>query len=297
MMTHVDLRRRETDDPPAGIVSTLILRRIDAWGAAAVSAAIVLIIHDAVAPRTTGLLASIALLYWFGYTINDYFDAPFDACDDDKARSNFFVSHTIAPKVLAIVAVAVSVCLLAAFATFGVWGLAAFAIANLAMWGYSAPPIRLKSRPGLDLITHGLFVLTFPYLVALLLVDVSWTRLDGLLLGLIFLTSVGGQLSQQIRDFDVDSRTDLNFTTTVGITTSILWLRVTTVVTVLIAVLAIAQGVIPGVVIVLGLVCLPVMFNRVTARPGRKPSVQPSRWVAIAALLYSTVVVRSSLLN
>ena len=55
--------------------------------------------------------------------------------------------------------------------------------------------MRLKSRPGLDLVTHGFFVLTFPYLMALLLVELSWTRLDWLLLGLVFLASVSGQLS------------------------------------------------------------------------------------------------------
>ncbi len=110
------------------------------------------------------------------------------------------------------------------------------------MWSYSAPPMRLKSRPGLDVVTHGFFVLTFPYVMALLLVELSWTRLDWLLLGLVFLASSAGQLNQQIRDFDVDSCTDRNFTTTVGIKTSILWLKVTTVLTVLIASVAIARG-------------------------------------------------------
>ena len=155
--------------------------------------------------------------------------------------------------------------------------------------------MRFKSRPGLDLVTHGFFVLTFPYVMALLLVELSWTRLDWLLLGLVFLASSSGQLNQQIRDFEVDSCTDRNFTTTVGIRTSILWLKVTTVLTVLIASVAIARGVIPGVLVILGLLCLPVVFNRLTARPGRTPSPQPNRSVAIASLMYCSVVLCHSL--
>ena len=290
MTTRVDVTPIGTCKAPAGLVSTLIVRRIDAWGAAAISAGMALIVHDAVAPRTTGLLASIALLYWLGYFLNDYFDAPLDVCDEEKAKSNFFVIHVVAPRLFALVVAAVSLSLLVVFAQFGPRGVAVFALGNVAMWSYSAPPMRLKSRPGLDLVTHGFFVLTFPYVMALLLVELSWTRLDWLLLGLVFLASFSGQLNQQIRDFDVDSCTDRNFTTTVGIRTSILCLKVTTVLTVLIASVAIARGVIPGVLVILGLLCLPVMFNRLTARPGRAPSPQPNRSVAIASLMYCSVV-------
>ena len=105
-------------------MSTLIVRRIDAWGAAAISAGMALIVHDAVAPRTTGLLASIALLYWLGYFLNDYFDAPFDACDEAKAKSSFFVIHAVAPRLFALVVAAVSLSLLVAFAQFGPRGVA-----------------------------------------------------------------------------------------------------------------------------------------------------------------------------
>ncbi len=297
MTTRVDVRLRDTYDAPAGLVSALIVRRIDAWGVAAISAGTALIVHDAVTPRAIGLLASIALLYWLGYLINDYFDAPFDACDEHKAKSNFFIIYPVAPELFAIAVAAVSLCLLVAFARFGMRGLVVLAVGNLAMWSYSAQPMRLKSRPGLDLVTHGLFVLTFPYSVTLLLAELSWTRLDWLLLGIFFLTSFSGQLNQQIRDFEIDSRTDRNFTTTVGIRTSILWLKSTTVLTTLIAGLAIAGGVIPGVLIVLGLLCLPVLFDRLTARPDRKPSAQPSLSVAIAALAYCSLVFCHSLLR
>ena len=76
---------------------------------------------------------------------------------------------------------------------------------------------------------------------------------------------------------------------------AILWLKVTTVLTVLIASVAIERGVIPGVLVILGLLCLPVVFNRLTARPGRTPSPQSDRSVAIASLMYCSVVLCHSL--
>lgn len=291
-----------------GLLSTLVVRRVDAWGNAAISAGIALVVHDIVTPQTIGLLACIALLYWLGYFINDYFDAPFDACDEHKARSNFFVVHTVPPNLFAIVVAAVSLGLLAAFATFGVLGVAVLALGNVAMWGYSAPPMRLKSRPGLDLIVHALFVLTFPYCVVLLLAEVTLGRLDWLLLGIIFLASLAGQLRQQIRDFDVDSRTDVNFTTTVGLRTSVLLLRGTTTVTVIIASLAIAGGMAydglfdvdlyaVAVLLILALLCLPVLVDRATAQSGRPESGQQGLPVAMVALTYYGVVLVHSLLR
>jgi hypothetical protein len=130
---------------------SLFLRRADAWGPAPVCAGFGLILHDAVTPQTTLLLIAIACLYWFGYAINDYCDAALDAHDEHKARENFFVHHPVPGKVLVLAAVAIDAMLLGVFAMFGMMGVVLFAIGNLAMWGYSARPMRLKSKPGLDL--------------------------------------------------------------------------------------------------------------------------------------------------
>ena len=47
------------------------------------------------------------------------------------------------------------------------------ALSLLVMWTYSGRPFRLKSRPGLDLLTHALFVESYPYMVTLLLLGVT----------------------------------------------------------------------------------------------------------------------------
>lgn len=279
-------------DPALRIIARLTLRRIDAWGPAAISASLALVVHDAVTPRTVLLVAAIGLLYWMGYAVNDCFDAPCDARDADKASKNPFVGQQ-GHQSLAIAAALVMVPVLGVFASFGADGMALFAVGVFVMWAYSVPPLRLKSRPGLDLLTHAAFVLTYPYLCVRLLIDGAWTDLDLLLLTLGFVASLGGQLGQQIRDFDVDLSTDRNFTTAYGLRTSVLWLRLTTAATVLMAVGGLVKGVLPGVALPLGVLCLPALSFRFAARPNLKPLPGLYGALTVAALVYSTAMLWS----
>ncbi|HEX6387020.1 MAG TPA: hypothetical protein VF177_20340, partial [Anaerolineae bacterium] len=56
-------------------IACSLLHRIDAWGVAFILAALALLIHDALGGRTILLLAAIPFMYWFGYVVNDYWDA------------------------------------------------------------------------------------------------------------------------------------------------------------------------------------------------------------------------------
>lgn len=194
-----------------------LLHRIDAWGVALIVGTVALMVHDRVDAGSLALVVTIGLAYWLGYTVNDYFDAPYDAADRSGAHRNFFVAHPV-PRGWALAAflVALAVVLLG-FSRFVIRGWVAFAVAVAAMWGYSAPPVRLKSRPGLDLLSHALFVQTFPYLLTVYLISGRWSVLDTVLVTANLLASLSGQLAQQIRDFEIDSVTDRNFTTTVGL--------------------------------------------------------------------------------
>src|SRR5262249_10694598 len=155
--------------------------------------------------------------------------------------------------------VMIQVGVLPIFGGFGLRGLIVFAVANLAMWAYSARPLRLKSRPGLDLLTHGLFVLTFPYFASLELIDAEWTVLDGIVLSLAFFTSVAGQLRQQIRDVEGDSCNNVNFTTRVGVETSLLALKIMTVLIVFAVATVSVLGLIPRVAAPVGILSLPAI--------------------------------------
>lgn len=269
--------------------------RIDAWGPAAISAGLALVVHDTVTPKTLVLIVAVGVLYWLGYAVNDCFDAPCDARDPDKAVTNPFVGYRASPRVLRIAAAVVMGGLLGVFSTFGIRGVVLFGVGSIVMWAYSAPPLRLKRRPGLDLLTHAAFVLTFPYLLVCLLIDQPWSDLDRLLLGLGFVASLGGQLNQQIRDFDVDRWTEGNFTTTVGLRTSILWLRLTTVFTLGVIIAGLVAGVLPMVALPLVILCLPALSNRLRARPNWKPPQWLYGTMTTAALVYSTAVLWGSL--
>jgi 4-hydroxybenzoate polyprenyltransferase len=239
-----------------------LLYRMDAWGVAFVLAAVALRLHDAIRPQTVLLAVAIATMYWFGYALNDYFDAPFDAQDTTKSGHNFFVAHPLPTSVAQAGAALVILFPLAAFAQFALPGLLLLALFVLVAWGYSAPPLRLKSRPGLDLLVHAVFVQTYPYLVCLLLVGTSWEPLDYALLAINFFSSLAGQLQQQIRDFVVDSKTDRNFATRVGLPTTRLVFRVATVIMALLCLATLLSDTLPLFLYPLVLIALPTAVER-----------------------------------
>jgi 4-hydroxybenzoate polyprenyltransferase len=160
-----------------------------------------------------------------------------------------------------------------------------FGVSVFVMWTYSAPPVRLKSRPGLDLLTHALFVQTWPYLICLWLTGATWTHLDGILLSICFLTSLGGQLNQQVRDFAVDTLTDTNFATRVGLANAILVLRSVTLAMVILCLLAVSAGSIPWLFIPLGLLGLPKIVQQMLQRLNDPSPILPRRFVYVTMML------------
>ncbi|MFW6184940.1 MAG: UbiA family prenyltransferase, partial [Chloroflexota bacterium] len=152
--------------------------------------------------------------------------------------------------------------LLVVFASFGWSGIAAIAIALFVTWAYSAPPLRFKNRPGLDLLVHAVFVETFPYLVCLTLAQLTWTRLDVVLLVVLFLASLTAQLEQQLRDFDVDVETGRTFATVVGRRNTSRLLQLATALLILVGAYHVFDGTIPLFVTAFGLIGLPALLHR-----------------------------------
>lgn len=262
------------------------LHRIDAWGVALIICLVALQLHTAVSLSTLFLSTAMATAYWLAYAVNDYFDAPLDAQDKAKGRRNFFVNHPISSRTAGAGFLTMSGILLLIFAQFSRKGVLLLGIFLFVAWAYSAPPLRLKSRPGLDLLTHALFVQTFPYFFCLTLIDAVWSSLDGTLLAVNFFASLSGQLAQQGRDFAVDSRTDVNFTTTVGRETSTAYLRVVTFVLVLLTVVGLFNKTIPLTFAPIALTFLPAAVHRLH-RAGRPMSPRVIYASTTVALLYT----------
>ena len=273
-----------------------LLHRIDAWGVALVVCAVALLVHDAVRISTVALSVAVAFLYWLGYEVNDYYDASNDSQDPVKTPRNFFVNHPVSPGVAAAGFLSLGSLPFLAFARFGLSGVVLFVAAVLMMWAYSAPPVRLKSRPGLDLLAHALFVQTFAYFMCLILIDAVWGTLDYLILAVNFLASLSGQLAQHVRDFDVDSRTDVSFATTFGRRTTAACLRAVTSLLVVTVVAGFASGVVPLYFAPIALTFAPATLDRLRGNP-RGRSARLVTLTTTAALLYTGVLLATNLLD
>lgn len=287
--------------PPLSIGTRLLwvleywaLKRIDAWGSGYIVGTLVLVTHNALTFKTGLLVATIAANYWLGFWLNDYFDAPYDRSDERKARLNLFVQQPSARRLVGIVTGVIIAISAALFFSFGARGIFTLLVSLLVMWAYSAHPWRLKSRPGWDLLIHALFVLTWPYAVCLWLSGAAWTTLDGILIAGCFLVSLNSQLNQQIRDYDVDSRTDTNFTTRFGLARSILFLKSSTVAVILLFVLAAVMGNIPWLLLPFGLGLLPSFAHYLLHTFDHSTRIFPRRIVyvfMILALIYTNFLI------
>ncbi|GAB4550524.1 MAG: hypothetical protein OHK0023_16540 [Anaerolineae bacterium] len=253
------------DTTPSGTLLSLLTNHLDAYGLTFIIGALCLVIHDALKAESLFLLVGMAMLAWLAFAFNDYCDAPYDAHDSKKRSRNFFTQRGRGWYLL-VGAILTAGIALAAFGQYGWRGIGALVVSLLVLWAYSAPPLRLKSRPVLDLFTHALFVQTAPYFITLFLIGASWLALDYLMLTIFFLSSLAAQLEQQARDYEVDSATDTNFTTVFGRRVSVVLLRAATITIVATAALGAASGIIPPALHPFGLIAAPIFLHRLLRR-------------------------------
>jgi len=268
----------------------LLLNHADAWGLTLLIGAVFLVLHPPISAQGLLLVASLGICYWWGFALNDYFDAPHDAEEPKKALRNFFVQVQLSRGRVWLVTALILLPVLLIFAQFGWYGWLVFGVGVSAMVGYSAPPFRLKSRPGFDLLTHMFFVQTFPYFTCLALLPINPQPIDPVLLSFFLLGSLGAQLEQQIRDYEVDSRTDSNFTTRFGLCITIRLLRLVTGLLILVVSGSILLGWIPLWMVPFALLASPVMLHRFL-REGTAPrSEWLIRFALAACILYAIIL-------
>jgi 4-hydroxybenzoate polyprenyltransferase len=144
-------------------LTTLFTNHMDAWGVALIIAALALGVHDALSLRTAPVLLAVAGFYWLGFAFNDYQDAPFDALDEEKGRGNFFVANPIPARWVALGLATLGIIFgVGALTLYGFRGILILTVSLSVIWAYSARPLRLKSRPGFDLLIHTFFVEAYP---------------------------------------------------------------------------------------------------------------------------------------
>lgn len=260
----------------------LFLNHVDAYVVTLVIALGALIFHQSVNPQTIYWLAAMTVGYWGAFALNDFHDATIDAFDETKAQGNFFIQNPLGRRSAIVVVALYLAFVVPSFVQFGRIGIVVLSFALFVAWAYSAPPLRLKSRPGLDLVVHAVCVETFPYLAALLLIDADWTRLDGAVLSLTVLGSLSAQVEQQIRDYHLDIQHEQTFTTSIGLQSSMVLLRLLTVLLIGLATVYLIQGVLPTVVVPMYFIALPVVAHRLL-RPVDQPRSPKLTQLTLAA--------------
>lgn len=269
----------------------LLLNHKDAWGVTLGITLVCLISHQAVSLTSLLLAAAITVAYWLGFAVNDYCDADFDRLDPEKAARNFFVAVRPRRRTLLAVITVILFAIIAILIPYGWRGAFVFCLSAFIVWAYSAPPLRLKKRPGVDLIIHAIFVQTYPYFLCLFLLQLEINPLDTVLLPLFLLSSLAAQLEQQARDYEVDRKTEGNFTTRFGQHNTFLMLRLCTAALIAVFIGGVFIGAIPIYLIPLGMIVLPVLLHRYTRASNRPRSERLVTLTTILGLLYTGGIV------
>ena len=146
------------------------------------------------------------LLLAFGFSINNFFDIKEDREKGEvknlliQNKKNFFFS--VSPGILAL--------LLSIY--FGTKIFFFVLVAGLIGFFYSAPPLRMKSKPFLDLISHGLFAGALIFLFPLLIFSPKLTLFHYLIALSLFYLSVTLEIRNHLEDYQSDLQAGLKTT-------------------------------------------------------------------------------------
>ncbi len=149
-------------------------------------------------------LIILILLLAFGFSVNNFFDTKEDQEKGKtiliKNKKNFLFS--VWPGILALLI----------STSFGLKVFLFVLIASLIGFFYSAPPLRMKSRPFLDLISHGLFAGALIFFFPILAFRSQTTLFHYLVAFSIFYLSVTLEMRNHLEDYQSDLRAGLKTT-------------------------------------------------------------------------------------
>jgi 4-hydroxybenzoate polyprenyltransferase len=169
-----------------------------------------LLINHANFVKSIIVLISIVLYVAYAFAINNCFDVDTDILNPRKRGKN-----PIANEELSFKAGLISSALLAIFGiTLSYFvGKEAFLIYTLMVilaTLYSAPP-RLKARPVVDVLSHGIFFGAFPFMYAAY-IDSALSREEALIAVALLLYSFAMELRNHLEDYESDLKANLRTT-------------------------------------------------------------------------------------
>lgn len=145
----------------------------------------------------------------FAFMINEVEDAEDDKKDKKRNLTNPVALGKMSYGLGWWLSVVVGLVSVALYSLLGPWVYVAGVVNFGLSLGYSWKKVRFKSKPVLDLVSHGLTLGGMQYLAGFLVYGGRWS-LAFLLFMFVALMSVVGQLYNQIRDFDADRIAGLN---------------------------------------------------------------------------------------
>jgi 4-hydroxybenzoate polyprenyltransferase len=149
---------------------------------------------------------TVVLLLAFGFSVNNFFDIKEDKEKGEiknvlvQNKKNFLFS--VSPGILAL--------LLSGY--FGTGIFLFVLVAGLIGFFYSAPPLRMKARPFLDLISHGLFAGALIFLFPFLVFSSRLTTFHYLVTFSVFYLSVMLETRNHLEDYQSDFQAGLQTT-------------------------------------------------------------------------------------
>lgn len=103
------------------------------------------------------LVLSLSFYLAFSFSINNVFDVESDRINPNKLKQNPIAIGLISKKEALIVSIILALLGITIATTENSFSLTIYIIMLLLSASYSTPPIRLKGRPPLDLLSHGFF--------------------------------------------------------------------------------------------------------------------------------------------
>ena len=161
------------------------------------------------------LLISLLLLNIFCFAINDIEDADDDFHDATKKLRNPISAGIIGRGVAHIFAWLTVVIGLILLIPFGLLTLIAGLAIIILGFLYSYKPVRLKSVPFLDLLSHGLFLGGLQSFIIISANNNPVSQNGFVIIFLIFIGSLMGDINNEIRDHEVDRKTQIKNTASV----------------------------------------------------------------------------------
>ena len=145
----------------------------------------------------------------FLFASNNYYDRHVDALDQKKRLRNPICTGKVTTwEVLALLIATTAISLIVSL-FFNLMTFVFTAFALFVFYFYTAEPLRFKKRVGLDVLSHAIFINTFPFLLSMLALWDFHFEAIFLLFVLVF-RSATAQILQEIRDYDVDKKVERN---------------------------------------------------------------------------------------